>query len=599
MVTVAMLALTATLSWFSTPLWLTRLDYAFYDKALRAIGDMTASDDIVIIAIDDSSIAQLGYWPWRRSVHAELLAKLKTARAVGFDLVMATANPAYPDDDAQLAAAIKQHGRVVLPVAIGADNSSGLAPLPVLAAAAAATGFVNIRGDGDGVMRQIALRHKLASGLMQDHFALALLKLGAQDTTNASDATRLIPYAGAARSFATYPYAQVLNGDVDTDAFHGKYVLVGSLATGLGRTFSTPLSRSGETMSGIEVVANVLNSALLDRWIDKPARWVIAMLSCLPVLLACLVLARLSPRQSFVATIAIMALVFLGNALLLRCGGIWLPSAAALIGIMFAHPAWTWRSQEAALQYIDSELRALDVEREKLGHSLTHASSLLAPRSFSARIVQLHTAVEQLRTARQRRDETVHYLSHDIRAPQNSLLALTQLQRENASGLSQDELLQRIDTYAIKTLKLVDGLVLLARAEAWAIQAHPVDLVALALQGCDDFWAQSQARRIRISLDQHPESAWITGDSELLMRAWCNLLENAIKYSPSHTTITCQITQEDGMWVMTVADQGVGIEEAQLTQLFKPFVRLPGAERQRGAGLGLALVQTVVRRHGG
>lgn len=599
LVTGAMLVLTAMLSWFSAPLGLVRLDHAFYDKTLRAASQVVADDDIVIIAIDDGSIAQLGYWPWRRAVHAQLLARLQSARAVGLDLVLADINPAYPEDDARLAAAIEQHGRVVLPLVIDTDDGGALRPVPVLESAVAATGLINIRPDGDGVVREVTLEQTLASGQAADHFALAMMKLAGGRTASPGKEPRRIPYSGGAGSFTIYPYAQVLNGQVPAKAFQGKYVLVGSWGSGLGDAFPTPLSRSGETMSGVEILANILNSALHDRWISQPVPWMVALLSCLPVLLGCLALDRFSPRRSFLALLALLCLVFLVNGLLLRYGQLWIPPTAALIGVILAYPAWTWRSQEAALQYIDHELVAMNTEREELGHIMANDSSAIAGQTLPARIVQLHTAVDQLRRARQRREETLRFLSHDMRAPQNALLALTQLQRAKASALPQDELLQRIDGHVLKTLGLVDGLVQLARAEAAAIHPRPVDLVALALQGCDDFWTQGHARGISILLTDHPEFAWTAGDADLLARAWCNLLDNAIKYSPDHTAITCRIAQEDGMWVMSVSDQGLGIEHAQLAQLFQPFVRLPGGERQGGAGLGLAFVKTVVDRHGG
>src|SRR5690606_36340106 len=87
-------------------------------------------------------------------------------------------------------------------------------------------------------------------------------------------------------------------------------------------------------------------------------------------------------------------------------------------------------------------------------------------RSLSARVTQLHSAITQLRLAHQKRDETLRFLSHDMRAPQNSILALTQLQQKSGTCLPQPEFLQRIDNYATRTLGLVDGFVQLAPAEA-------------------------------------------------------------------------------------------------------------------------------------
>src|SRR5690606_17730440 len=106
LVTCALVVLTLGMAVFNDQLGLTRLDHAFYDKMLTAATREVDSEDIVIVAIDDSSIDALGYWPWRRAVHADLLARLRQARVVGLDFLLSDLNPAYPQDDSVLAEAI-------------------------------------------------------------------------------------------------------------------------------------------------------------------------------------------------------------------------------------------------------------------------------------------------------------------------------------------------------------------------------------------------------------------------------------------------------------------------------------------------------------
>lgn len=112
--TVALALLAALLGWFNG---LGRVDQILYDRAVALTG-RDISPDIVIVAIDDSSIDALGRWPWRRAVHAALLDRLQGARAVGLDLIFAEPDTTYPGDDVILADSIRRNGRTVLPVVL-------------------------------------------------------------------------------------------------------------------------------------------------------------------------------------------------------------------------------------------------------------------------------------------------------------------------------------------------------------------------------------------------------------------------------------------------------------------------------------------------
>ena len=149
--TVALALLAALLGSFNG---LGRVDQILYDRAVALTGrDM--SPDIVIVAIDDTSIDALGRWPWRRAVHAALLDRLQGARAVGLDLIFAEPDTTHPGDDAILADSLRRNGRTVLPVVLDrlAYPSSISTPIPILAQAAAGSGFINANLDADGVLR--------------------------------------------------------------------------------------------------------------------------------------------------------------------------------------------------------------------------------------------------------------------------------------------------------------------------------------------------------------------------------------------------------------------------------------------------------------
>jgi len=95
--------------------------------------------------------------------------------------------------------------------------------------------------------------------------------------------------------------------------------------------------------------------------------------------------------------------------------------------------------------------------------------------------------------------------------------------------------------------------------------------------------------------------AYTRGEQTLLIRALCNLVDNAIKYSASGTRIECGIDEQPSFWRVRIKDQGQGIAAQDVARLFEPFARV-GVETRGdvgGAGLGLAFVHTVAKRHGG
>jgi signal transduction histidine kinase len=213
----------------------------------------------------------------------------------------------------------------------------------------------------------------------------------------------------------------------------------------------------------------------------------------------------------------------------------------------------------------------------------------------------LHSAISQLRDAQHKREETLRFLSHDMRSPQNSILALTQLQRNEQAALPTHDMLDRIEQYANKTLVLVDGFIQFARADAAQLAQDTINLAELLTQCADDFWAQAQQRHIRITGKDGPDPAWVVGDSAMLTRVFCNLLDNALKYSPDNTLITWGVEAGNNTWTVRISDQGRGMTSDQLNSLFVPFIRLDEdtPNNASGAGLGLAFVKTVIERHGG
>ena len=215
--------------------------------------------------------------------------------------------------------------------------------------------------------------------------------------------------------------------------------------------------------------------------------------------------------------------------------------------------------------------------------------------------------VTSLRATERLRDESLNFISHDMRAPQSSILAMLELQRGAPQAMPQDELFARIEKSVRSTLSLADDFVQLAKAEGRDYRWEETDFVSLLADATDEMWALANARGVRLVTtvaDASGAGYWVRADRTLMIRALCNLISNAIKYGPADAEVHCDLRligdSGDGAKSVqcAISDQGAGIAEADSVQLFTPFYRA-GRSGRDGAGLGLAFVKTVVEQHGG
>ena len=248
-------------------------------------------------------------------------------------------------------------------------------------------------------------------------------------------------------------------------------------------------------------------------------------------------------------------------------------------------------------------IRQFELTPDKKHYLLVSVADLVTDTSSQpGRVIGL-ADITMMHEAQRSREDTMHFLSHDLRAPLASILTLI----DGYSGTPAEQVAQipRIARYARSALDLADGLFRLVRAEG----SDPKDFVELDLAGlvdsaADEVWPQAHARGIRIDVDTRAaeeEEAIVRGDFSLLRRAVINLLTNAIKYGAANSTVSVSLSAEGPDWVIRVSDQGAGIPADALPKLFKRFSRIvdEGRDKPTGVGLGLLIVKTVAERHGG
>ena len=211
--------------------------------------------------------------------------------------------------------------------------------------------------------------------------------------------------------------------------------------------------------------------------------------------------------------------------------------------------------------------------------------------------------ITSVRAAERSRDETLHFISHDMRAPQASILALLELQKDSATALPISEFMSRIEKASRATLGLADNFVQLAQAESQDYKFEEADFQDILLVATEEMWSLARSKNIRIQTQIQEEEFPVLVDKSLMTRVLTNLLSNAIKYSPRDTTITCSLVLEenlaDAVVICSIADQGYGMTRADQGKLFQRFQRFKTNDQPKndGIGLGMVFVKAVLERH--
>jgi len=158
--------------------------------------------------------------------------------------------------------------------------------------------------------------------------------------------------------------------------------------------------------------------------------------------------------------------------------------------------------------------------------------------------------------------------------------------------------LQTICDGAQRMGMLIDDLLAFARLSRLPLRLQPVDVQLQVKESLHELEAECQGRAVEIRVGDLPPCQ---GDPALLKQVWLNLLSNALKYSKNRVSALIEIgsTTEGGKLSYFVRDNGTGFDMQYAGKLFGVFQRLHRQEDFTGTGVGLAIVQRIVNRHGG
>lgn len=665
-----------------------------YDHFMRLHG-FNSSKDIVIVAVDDRSLAELGGWPLKREKYTQFLDTLDNDRfhpkAIGFDFLFLDPSA----DDEALAQRMRQFNTVLpLEFRIQDNPQRSLKPtLPVAPLAeAASVGHINLSFDPDGLIRGIQLSER-----NWPHFALLLhAQTQTASAPNLKDTGyRRFRMVDPTVGFPMVSLSDAIHNSYTRSLLKDKYVLVGVTAPSLGDRYPTLYSGiNNASTPGVAILASVLHASLNQSLIDIAPPWAIFILGLVPLLTMLYSLLLMQPRH---ALLLAGCMILLGAGIsyaLLSYNNYWIDPVPFTLVAILLQPLWAWRrleaivklienkaadlqqlqpttraqeavrpSREIVLQYAklldhavasaSSELNFLSIIVDEMpdavaifdeqGHLLlgnqkikqllgahtlgpdyqlsslaqklnlpltalsdnnTHTSlatlqgtrdlllktTLLdAPSGEQLRLIILMDITE-LRQSQKQRDRALQFLSHDMRTPIASILSLTRNTAQTSAPLEQP---QKIIHHAKALLNMMDDFILTVSAEAIQYNVKQELLDNLLNDAIEQVADLAEAKGITWHEEAGDDSVFVMANTRLLVRAFVNLLFNAVKFSPAKSQISIHVkfteVGENGPCTTITLTNMVEIQDG--AQDLIPSMP--------GFGLGLDFVDTVISKHQG
>ena len=330
-----------------------------YDHYMRWHG-FRASEDIIIVAIDDRSLTELGGWPLQRSQYTKLLESLDNDRfrpkAIGFDLLFVDPT----EDDAALAEQMVRQ-KTVIPLEFKLPEKAGqdLSPhFPVASMAQAASlGHINLAFDADGVIRGLNTNQ-----LQWPSLALALHAQGDPSfKVNAAESSyRRFRMVDPRVGFTMVSFSDAINFNFTRSLFKDKYVLIGVTSPSLGDRYPTLYSGNNNASTpGVAILASVLNASLDNALIQESPVWFSFALSLGGLLLVLFGLVNLRPRTGLIAASFLIALSVVLTYSLLTRWNFWLDPSPFIFMVVLVQPLWAWRRLEAIVSLVQDKAQDL------------------------------------------------------------------------------------------------------------------------------------------------------------------------------------------------------------------------------------------------
>lgn len=574
----ASFVLAVVAGWLGTP-----IDNVAYDWIFRTYQPALQPPECVILAVDEPTLRQprVGMRGLRRVV-ADGLTRISAAapKAVAIDLTLA--DDGDPADDAALERALAVTKNVVLACDLIENGRAWEHPIARFRKPGTVLGHVHAEPGQDSISRQIALAKATPR---ERRWALGLeayrLSLGADAFLESPDDIQvgnvLIPARVAdgrlmriryrppgpdgRSSIPQISFKELAGNPAVAERMRGKVVFIGVTAQSAIRDkLMTPYS-DGNAMPGAEIHANVFETIA--------QRQFLLAIPHVELLLLCLALSG--------AGVAAFAF---------RSG--WQAYVLAILAIGLAH----------AIPYLAFRHNIV------VPYVAPVASAWLA--ALGAGLFQYGTVRRQLgrtEAEKTRYQQAMHFVTHEMRTPLTAIQGSSELMgRYNLTDEKRKQMAQLINSESKRLAKMIETFLNVERLSAGQMKLKTEDftapeIVAACVDRCRPL---AERKQIGIVVEAVSEVS-IAGDRELMEYAIYNLLTNAVKYSPAETEIRISGRLETGQLKIAVRDQGFGMDQHEVRNIFQKFYRTRSAvaSGEAGTGIGLSIVEQIVSHHNG
>jgi PAS domain S-box-containing protein len=264
---------------------------------------------------------------------------------------------------------------------------------------------------------------------------------------------------------------------------------------------------------------------------------------------------------------------------------------------------------DGTLDWIRWEIHPWYEDENVIGGIILFSEVITERKLSSEKILELNadlenrvaSRTEQLMEANKELEAFSFSVSHDLRAPLRAIMGFSSILKEEHGRVLDEEgnrLCDVIISSAGKMGRLIDDLLAFSKLAKSEVFPGPVNMGQIVLSAYDELTAGKDKSRIELHLADLPETP---ADHNMISQVWINLISNAIKYSSKNekSVIDISCSVEPGQHVYCIRDNGIGFDMRYAGKLFGVFQRLHSNFDYEGTGVGLAIVQRIIQKHGG